>query len=1366
MHSNTQKLWSDIVLKGIFINAFKIIKYKNKINHKNSNKNNCKRKNAFSNVFSYGLSLLYFLLCLFFVPVFLVQIFLFTFLSIIPTPIFAQIPAPKGYLPLSFDKKITQYVCEVWQKDKGLPQNSVFAIRQSHDGYLWIATYEGLARFDGIEFDIYNTTNTPALRTSGIWEIFQDKKNRIWFGTNNGGLTCLENGKFKTYTTDDGLPSNTITKMTEDKEGFLWIGTKNGLCKWKLGENIKNYTTADGLASKEITALYTAKDGSIWIGSTRGLNVYQNGTFEDYGRNKILLFNRTITSIAEDLQGNFWLGSQAGLIKWIPSTKKYRYFQEKDSIRDENITKLFCDKQGAMWIGTQSAGVARFLPKNEFNPTKDTSETPKFEFFDKKNGLSANSVTEIYEDHEGSLWIGLNRGGMNRLKDGKFTNFGVSEGLSDNVVNCVYESSDGAIWAGTTSGGITRYKKGVFQQITTKEGLSSNYIRSIMEGENGDIWVAMYGAGINQITFDKNFGNIKVKHYTVNEGLAGNVARSLTRRKKGGFYIGTRTGLSIFDKGIFTNITTKQGLSDNSVTVLHEDKLGRLWIGTDGGGINCLLPDNRIKIYDMKAGLANNLIFSFFEDEKGAMWVGTKGGLSHIKEGKITNIYAKDGLPHDAVHSITPDALGRLWFSCNTGVFFLEKKQLEQFIAGKIKKIAGTLYQEEDGMKSSDCAGSTQPSAIVDKQGKIWFPTTSGLAMINPKQIFINPQKPHVKIKKMIVDNEEQDLNHDINLKAGKTRFEIDFTALSFIAPNKVQFRYKLEGDHYKENWIIVSKREQVFYTNLPPGNYTFKVQACNNDGIWNEEGTILHFYLAPYFYQTYIFWLFVVVIIVALLVVGYRWRVSALEKSQKILEDKILQSTEKIRNQYEEIQQQKEELQIIESTVRIINKETALTAILPILLQQALHLFPKADKGIFLMSFLEKVRSETILKFEIKCTEGYKIEDFSNTIFHIKQVFDYCEMGEKLTDDFYYLNHIMPLQALTPEYLPKTSLVMYIPIRENIEAVLLLDCNQNIEKISLQDIESLLHFKEHAVSAFGKAKSLQEIETTNLQLERSFKKISDSIKYARKIQNAILVDKKELEDEFEDFFVLYQPRDMVSGDFYWFAETSPEPVFAFENTQENEKKTSIFKGFSDIKKVLAVMDCTGHGVPGAFMTVIGNDILNSIVLEEHIYKPDRILAKLDKSIRNYLKQDEPGQTQDGMDMAVMVFDNITQKIELAGAKNPILMIRNGELTEFKGSKHPIGGVQIPNKKFETTIIEYEKNDIFYLFSDGYQDQFGKKEGMTREAKFGRNNFYKLLLEISPLPMREQKRILMDTLVDWMNGKEQIDDIIVLGIKM
>jgi len=259
------------------------------------------------------------------------------------------------------------------------------------------------------------------------------------------------------------------------------------------------------------------------------------------------------------------------------------------------------------------------------------------------------------------------------------------------------------------------------------------------------------------------------------------------------------------------------------------------------------------------------------------------------------------------------------------------------------------------------------------------------------------------------------------------------------------------------------------------------------------------------------------------------------------------------------------------------------------------------------------------------------------------------------------------------------------------------------------------------------------------------------------------LPKKEEIENNFTDSFIFYRPRDIVSGDFYWYAETVPEPIYAMDKGR-NDKMTSVFQGFADVKAVLAVVDCTGHGVPGAFMTVIGNDLLTAIVVEDKIDKAHKILERLDKNVKMYLKQEGNQQARDGMDMALMVIDSINQIIEFSGAKNPLYHFRNGELTEIKGSKYPIGGVQIQKKVFETQFIPYEEGDIFYMFTDGYTDQFGGTEG--EERKYGTKRFRELIKRIHTLPMHEQNAILASEIDAWQNGSKQTDDILVMGIKM
>jgi serine phosphatase RsbU (regulator of sigma subunit) len=255
----------------------------------------------------------------------------------------------------------------------------------------------------------------------------------------------------------------------------------------------------------------------------------------------------------------------------------------------------------------------------------------------------------------------------------------------------------------------------------------------------------------------------------------------------------------------------------------------------------------------------------------------------------------------------------------------------------------------------------------------------------------------------------------------------------------------------------------------------------------------------------------------------------------------------------------------------------------------------------------------------------------------------------------------------------------------------------------------------------------------------------------------------QEIESNFADSFILYKPRDIVSGDFYWFEETVPEPQYAMEKDRDG-KLTSVFQGFTDIKQVLAVVDCTGHGVPGAFMTVIGNDLLKAIVVEEKIDKAHKILERLDKNVKMYLKQEGNQQGRDGMDMALIVIDSMNNMIEFSGAKNPLYHFRKGVLTEYKGAKYPIGGVQIQKKIFESQAIIYEEGDIFYMFSDGFPDQFGGEEGAER--KYGTKRFRELITQIHTLPMQEQHEILEKEITTWQGSSKQTDDILVLGIKM
>ncbi len=1265
------------------------------------------------------------------------------------------------YVGLSPQKAISQFQCDTWQKNQGLPQNSVFAITQSREGYLWIATYEGLARFDGSEFQSYTTLNVNELQSSGIWEVYEDSRQNLWIGTNNGGLTCYSKGKFKTFTTKDGLPTNTITAIHETPDKTLWFATKQGLVQYKAGK-FKTFTTADGLSSKEITAFHDSDDGGLWIGTSRGLTKYKAGKFEDYARNKVILINKYITAIAEDELGNLWLGTQSGLVRWNEAIKHFETFRTGDGLLDDYITKLFIDSRGTLWIGTQSSGLYRIIEQylGYLHPIMNA--------FTVKEGLNANSITEIFEDHEGSLWLGMNRGGLNRLRDGKFTNIGVSEGLSDNVANCIYQDREGGVWVGTVSGGVSYLNNDKKWVFNTSNGLSSNYVRSILQDKKGDIWLATYGGGVNKIVLSENSTKPPIIKYGVAEGLAHSVCRSVVETRNGDIWIGTKNGLSRFRAGKFHTYTKLDGLSDNSIVCILQDQKGNIWVGTDGYGLNCLKPSEKIEAFSLKNGLANDLIFCLYEDKEGSIWVGTKNGLSRYKNGKFVSIQAREGLSNEAIHSITEDELGRMWFSCNSGVFWTMKTALQTFLDKKLaktldennkEKIVCTFYQEEDGMKSSDCAASTQPAVMRDKLGYLWYPTTSGVAIINPSFIRTNIKKPNVVIKGFKADNIEYNVKEPINLKAGTSKFEIDFTALSFLAPTRNQYRYKLIGAGYKEEWIIDKNKHSAYYTNLPPGEYKFIVQATNNDGLWNETGVTFEFYLRPYYYQTWLFWIFSFAMIIFIAYIAYAARIYALEKRQIALQNGIISSTATIREQYREITRQADELKTIDNIVRVINQEVKFENVLKTLLEQGISLFPQANAAIFLLFHPEK--NGYLLGSSI----GYGEVSFPpKLVFPPDDVKNYYEVGIKVAEDLYILQPALYIKRLVPaEYRPKSSLALLIRSQERVEGIIFFDNASGFKTVPEADLQKLERFKEHAVTAFAKALILREVEIKTEQIESAYRKISDSIRYASRIQQAILPKKEEIESNFADSFIFYRPRDIVSGDFYWYAETVPEPIYAMEKDRDG-KLTSVFTGFTDVKAVLAVVDCTGHGVPGAFMTVIGNDLLTAIVVEDKIDKAQKILERLDKNVKMYLKQEGNQQGRDGMDMALIVIDTMTNTIDFSGAKNPLYHFRNGELTEIKGAKYPIGGAQIQRKVFETQTIPYMEGDIFYMFTDGFPDQFGGFHG--EDHKYGTKRFRELVKRIHTLPMAEQHDTFAKEMDAWQSGNKQTDDMLIMGIKM
>ena len=783
---------------------------------------------------------------------------------------------PAESLALDPAKAITQFTHSAWVMEDGLPQNSIRAIAQTNEGYLWLATQAGLVRFDGVRFTVYNTVNTPALTNSNVMALLAAEDGTLWIGTHGGGLTRLKNGTFTTYTTGDGLSHDVIFTLYEDRSRNLWIGTHGGgLSRWRNG-SFTTFSTKDGLSHNFVRAIYEDRQGDMWIGTDGGgLNRFSGGRFTVFGKQHGLPSN-IILSVNEDRDGGLWVGTYDGGVS-RRRDGKFTSYSVKDGLPSNAASVLFRDRDGSLWVGTHGGGLSRW-------------EDGTFVSLTTQYGLSDGGVRSIYEDHEGSLWIGTTGAGLHRLKDGKFTTFTTQEGLSSNLAYPIREDRAGNIWIGTEAGGLNRLSGRRVTTFSTKDGLANDYVWSIHEARDGTLWFGT-GGGLSRFK-DGRFTTL-----TTRDGLANNMVWAVYESRDGSLWIGTfGGGLSRLKDGRFTVYTSDHGLPDTAVRAIQEDSAGTLWIGTNSGGLG-RFAEGRFTTVTTEDGLSSNVVRSLYADEQGNLWIGTLGGgLNRLKDGRVTAYTTRNGLFDDVIWLILEDGLGNLWMSSSRGIFRVSKKDLNDFADGRIPSIASVAYGKADGVKSSQGVGGSQSVGWKARDGRLWFSTFKGVSVVDPQRLMTNTVPPPVIIEQIVVDGVT--LAADARVPAGRERFEFHYTGLSLLAPEKVRFKYKLEG--LDRDWIDADKRRVAYYTNIPPGGYRFRVLASNNDGVWNETGAARAFDVAPHFYQTYLFY---ALCLGAALMLGrplYFLRVKQLKTRQAELETIVEERTRQLTNAQE----------------------------------------------------------------------------------------------------------------------------------------------------------------------------------------------------------------------------------------------------------------------------------------------------------------------------------------------------------------------------------------------------------------------------------------------------------------------------------
>jgi signal transduction histidine kinase/CheY-like chemotaxis protein/ligand-binding sensor domain-containing protein len=783
---------------------------------------------------------------------------------------------------------LVQYAHRIWSPADGLPQNSVQAIAQTPDGYLWFATQEGLARFDGAGFTIFNKATIPAFKADNVAALFVAHDGSLWVGIRGGGVVHYQNGVFRSYSAADGLANNIVLGIAETNDGDIWVTTPDALNRIRTSGEIIKYGKDAGF-SENITSMTTGPGGRLVVGTLHGVMSYANGVFTRI--NIELPKKATVNTLLYDRASELWIGTSDQGIFVLRDGLLIRHYSVREGLPAAAVTVIYQDRAGNHWAGTLGAGACRL-------------QAESFECFNSKQGLSDDGVMSLYQDREGSVWVGTLSAGVNRLMKGKVRMYGAAMGLNSSQANGVYQSRDGSIWVPTNKG-LNRIRDGHVTVFRNPLGPGSNDISAIVEDRQRNIWAGTQQAGLNRLK------DGKFTTYTVKNGLPGTAIRYLYVDHNDALWIATDGGgIAKFEHNKFTTYTKKDGLPWNSAVVISEDSQHNMWFGGDGNLVR--LTQGKFSVISLPANGGGAQLDAIYEDADHVLWLGTAGsGLLRYADGKFTRFTEKEGMFDDNAFTVLEDASGYLWMSSNRGIVRVRKSELNSFAAGHVQRITYKLFGVADGMLNAECNGDGfGPAGWKTSDGRLLVACLGGAVEIDPEHIPVNTLAPPVVIEEALANKVE--IRPGGKVAVGDGALEFHFAGLSYVSPEKVSLKYQLEG--FDKDWVTAGSRNSAYYTNIPPGQYRFRVIASNNDGVWNETGASFSFYLRPHFYQTYWFW--GLVLIAALLLGSALYKHNRHRMKQREVElvtmvdartQELLQSTLQLQQQTEELLSAKE---------------------------------------------------------------------------------------------------------------------------------------------------------------------------------------------------------------------------------------------------------------------------------------------------------------------------------------------------------------------------------------------------------------------------------------------------------------------------
>jgi signal transduction histidine kinase len=725
-----------------------------------------------------------------------------------------------------------------WYAEDGLPQNAVTAVVQTRDGYLWLGTFTGLVRFDGVRFVVFNDNNTPALRNNRITSLFEAADGTLWIGHETGHLTCFKAGRFESVPVRANWNGQKIFGIGADDASDVWLLSTDGLLARVRDGKVLTPEPGGALAVLEMA---TSQNGQLWVARDGKVSELRKGKLH------VLPFNAQIdTSYVQGIcsarDGGLWVVSDSRIRKWDGAQWTADLGEPAWGLVP--LVSFVEMRNGTLAAGTPDRGLYLILP------------TGKTLHFTRTNRLSHDWVRCLSEDREGNLWAGTGTG-LNMLRQGNAMTISPPDEWEGRAVLTVTTARDGSLWVGTEGAGVYRLQDGAWSRFGyDNSGLKNSFVWSVVEDDMARIWAATWGGGV----YVRHTSNFVAAPQLENFFLP---ATALQPARNGGLWIGTGAGLLRYNSNHVENFGRNAGLESPEVRSVVEATNGIVWFGMYGGGLG-RWQDGRVQQFRKQDGLASDFVQCLHLETSGALWIGTSGGgLNRLKDGRLAHVGIEHGLPNNVICHIEDDGHGNFWMSSYGGIFRVAKAELEDCADGKLDAVYSLGYGTSDGLPTLECSGGMQPSGCRTADGRLWFPTSKGLVVLDPANVTTNMLPPPVVIEEFRVDGRmvTNSGSGPLHIPPGHQRFDFQFTALSFVSPERVRFRCRLEG--LEDEWVDLGTRRDINYNFVPPGDYVFHLTACNNDNIWNETGVQFAFHVLPHFWQTMWFRVLTIVVLV-----------------------------------------------------------------------------------------------------------------------------------------------------------------------------------------------------------------------------------------------------------------------------------------------------------------------------------------------------------------------------------------------------------------------------------------------------------------------------------------------------------------------